>query len=612
MCGLIFLHDPASETGAARHAAERALAALKHRGPDAQEICAKGHATFAHARLAIVDLDASRQPMHSPDGRYTLVFNGEIYNHDALRRQLAADWIFRTRGDTEVLLAGLIREGTDFLPRLSGMWAFAFWDHAERRLILSRDRMGKKPLYYAMRGNRCAVASELPALRCLAQQPWHTDVDALADYFRYGYCLPGYTQWQDVREVLPAHSLVWQPGLAPSERRYWQLPLPGDAARPPELTLRDTLTAAVARRLVADVEVGAFLSGGIDSSLIAALAQRQMNRPLKTYTIAFADPSYDESPHAAEVAAWLGTAHHCARFPDWAADQLEMLLHRHVGQVFADASLLPTALVSQAAARDVKVALSGDGADELFGGYQRYQARLILRWYSRLPTGLRHLAETALRKLPEPGAHHSRSLLKKAHLFLDIVHRQAAETPYTAPLMFAPEAFAHIFPDLAGRGHAPPGLADQTRLDDLEQMLRGDALVYLPQDILAKVDRASMAHSLETRAPFLDHRVVELAFSRPAKAHLGLGRGKRWLRTELHDLLPQQVWKRRKQGFGVPLHHWFRGELGQRFEQNMACLPGLPFSIAAARALLAEHRSGRRDHGYRLWMLHVYTTFSAA
>jgi asparagine synthase (glutamine-hydrolysing) len=197
-------------------------------------------------------------------------------------------------------------------------------------------------------------------------------------------------------------------------------------------------------------------------------------------------------------------------------------------------------------------------------------------------------------------------------LFLDIVHRQVAETPYTAPLMFAPEDFARIFPDLAGRGHSPPGLADQTRLDDLEQMLRGDALVYLPQDILTKVDRASMAHGLETRAPFLDHRVVELAFSRPAKTHLGLGCGKRWLRTELRDLLPEQVWKRRKQGFGVPLHRWFRGELGQRLEQNLAGLSGLPFSIPAAHALLAEHRSGRRDHGYRLWMLHVYTTFAAA
>lgn len=612
MCGLIFLHDPAMETGTARNAAERALQALKHRGPDAQEIRTQGHATFAHARLAIVDLDASRQPMVSPDGRYTLVFNGEIYNHGELRRRLAANWIFRTRGDTEVLLAGLIHEGADFLARLSGMWAFAFWDHADRRLILSRDRMGEKPLYYTMRGNRCAVASELPALRCLSQRPWSTDGDALADYFRYGYCLPGYTQWQDVREVLPAHYLIWQPGLAPSERRYWQLPLPGEGSRPPDHSLRDTLTTAVAERLIADVEVGAFLSGGIDSSLMAALAQRQMDRPLKTYTIAFADPAYDESPHAAEVAACLRTAHHCARFPDWTEDRLETLLHRHIGQVFADASLLPTALVSQTAARDVKVALSGDGADELFGGYQRYQARLILRWYSRLPVCLRHLAETALRRLPEPGAHHSRSLLKKAHLFLDIVHRQVAETPYTAPLMFAPEDFARIFPDLVGRGHSPPGLADQTRLDDLEQMLRGDALVYLPQDILTKVDRASMAHGLETRAPFLDHRVVELAFSRPAKTHLGLGCGKRWLRTELRDLLPEQVWKRRKQGFGVPLHRWFRGELGQRLEQNLDGLSGLPFSIPAAHALLAEHRSGRRDHGYRLWMLHVYTTFAAA
>ena len=606
MCGLVFSYHAENHEAPLTADIKTALAALAHRGPDAGNTLQVGPASFAHARLSIIDLDESHQPMQSPDGRYTLVFNGEIYNHHSLRERLARHWPFHTQGDTEVLLAGLIRHGTAFLEDLEGMWAFALWDARERELLLSRDRMGKKPLFYFGEGKRFACASELPALRQLADAPWQEDIDSTADYFRYGYLLPGYTAWQGVREVLPGHWLKWRPGHSPHEEAYWRLPTPGpDSSSFTDDDLRERLEEAVGKRLLADVEVGACLSGGIDSSLVCALAQRQMDRPLKTYTIGFSEAAFDESEHAAEVARFLGTDHHKEMFHEWDENLLEALLRDHVGQPFMDSSLLPTAMVSRLASRDVKVALSGDGADELFGGYQRYQARLMLRWYTRLPGSLKRQAEKAIRMLPEPTAHHSRSLLKKAHLFVDVAQRQRAETPYTAPVMFHPDDYATLFPDLADRGHPPPGLKERTELDDLQQMLTGDALVYLPQDIHTKVDRASMAASLETRAPFMDHKVVELAFSRPAKQHLRLGAGKRWLRSAFHDLLPEDTWKRRKQGFGVPIHQWFRSLLGDHLEYLLWHHSG-PISVEAAINLLDEHRSGARDHGYRLWMLYAY------
>lgn len=612
MCGFAFLFDPNSAPEARHARVDAAITALRHRGPDEQRVESGEDYAIGHARLSIIDLSASHQPMRSPDGRYVLAYNGEIYNYADLRRALEPHWSFLTHGDTEVLLAGLCLHGTDFLAKLEGMWAFALWDTRERSALLCRDRMGKKPLYYAARGDRLLCASELPALRPLDERPWEQDADGLADYFRYGYCLPGHTTWQDVKEVLPGHWLRWKPARDIRQQAYWQLPPPpGDGREIDDDTLRATLTDAVRKRLVADVEVGAFLSGGIDSSLVCALAQPLMDRPLKTYTIGFSDPAFDESPHAAAVARSLGTDHHTATLKAWDEARLETLLTDHIGQPFADSSILPTALLSELAARDVKVALSGDGADEFFGGYQRYQARAILRWYTRLPQGLRALAERALLALPEPTVHHSRSLLKKAHLFVDVARRMDAETPYTAPLMFHPQAYARLLPELSGRGYAAAGLPEQCELDDLSRMLHADALAYLPQDILVKVDRASMAHGLETRAPFLDHKLIELAVTRRASRHLRPGRGKRWLRSAFAGHLPPDTWKRRKQGFAVPVHQWFRGGLGERLEAALTYHDGF-IDSREALALLAEHRSGRRDHGYRLWMLHAsLATFSA-
>lgn len=590
----------------------RALARLVHRGPDEEGKVSGGHWALGHRRLSIIDLRASHQPMASPDDRHLLVYNGEVYNFTELRERLRGAWEFRTSGDTEVVLAGLVLHGPRFLEDMEGMWALALWDRDERRLLLSRDRMGKKPLYYRADGRHFACASELPALSALDGTAWGEDVDSTADYLRYGYYLPGTTAYVGVREVLPGHWLDWSPGREPRERRYWTLPVGGfEGSRVrARKQLRESLERAVDRRLVSDVEVGAFLSGGIDSSLVVALQTRRSGAAPKTFTIGFRESSYDERRFARQVAAHYSTEHHEEVLGQWDSQRLQTLVLNNVGQPFADPSLLPTALVAELAGRHVKVALSGDGGDELFSGYQRYQARAILRWYTRLPPGMRRSIEGVLRRLPEPVAHHSRSLLKKVHLFLDTAGRLEAETPYVAPLMYAPRQFRALAPDLVGCGHRPPGLHEGCEADDIQRMMVSDALVYLPQDILLKVDRASMAHSLEARAPFLDRDVVELAFRLPRTWHRRGFSGKRMLRESVGDLIPADIWKRRKQGFGVPVGQWFREDLAEEFTR-LAGEVRSPLERTELERLLSEHRAGRRDYGLRLWSLYVYLLWQA-
>ncbi len=609
MCGLVFLYDHTLSSEALLSKANKAQDKIRYRGPDDGRVELSGKAVVGHRRLSIIDLAGSPQPMMDSTGRYLLAYNGEIYNYVEVRKRLEGHWDFKTNGDTEVLLAGLILQGEKFLDSLEGMWAFTLWDAHEQQLLLGRDRMGKKPLYYQLlSAGGVACASELPALRELNNQPWHEDEDTTADYLRHGYAMPGYTAIREVREVMPGHVAYWKKDQGLIQKSWWQLKVghyPKDK-KSALLELKEILIGAVKRRMVADVEVGAFLSGGIDSSLVCAIIRKEFDLPLKTFTIGFEEAAFDERQYARLVANTYGTDHHEAVLKTWDESELERLLINHVGQPFADASILPTTLVSKIAANHVKVALSGDGADELFSGYQRYQARNILIWYSRLPKGLRHLAEKAVRALPEPTVHHSRSIVKKAHLFMDVVARQQAETPYFAPLMFDPVMLNNLAPGLEGKGHTPPGIPEQTELDDIERMMFADSLIYLPQDILVKVDRASMANSLETRAPFLDRSVVELAFSMPRHWHRRGMSGKRMLREAFTDFLPASLWKRRKQGFGVPIHSWFRGGLGDRLIALANENSDGPICPKVVSSVLAAHRHGGRDYGYRLWVLYSY------
>ncbi|WP_417914325.1 asparagine synthase (glutamine-hydrolyzing) [Candidatus Electronema sp. JM] len=607
MCGIALLFDEQLSADELRARMQAALTAQQHRGPDDAGIWQGPGISVGHRRLSIIDQAGSKQPMRSADGRYVLSFNGEIYNYQELRPDLVGEWQFQTNGDTEVLLAGLILRSTAFIDRMEGMWAFALWDNLERRLLLCRDRMGKKPLYYQTDGRFLACASELPALRKLAARPWAEDMDATADFLRHGYYLPGSTAYQGVQELLPGHLLEWSPGKACAEQPFWSLQIrtfqgsQEDAAA--ELRMR--LVRAVRRRMVADVEVGAFLSGGVDSSLVVSIMRTELGIRPKTFTIGFEEKSYDEREFAGQIATRLGTDHHVNVLESWDRAHLTNLILNNVGQPFADSSILPTLMVSQLASSKVKVALSGDGGDELFSGYQRYQARAILRWYLHLPKPLRSGVEKLVRALPEPMAHHSRSLIKKAHLFQDIINRIEDETPYFAPVLYAKEHCRRLFPELAGRGKSLPQIPAAADADDIQRMMAADALIYLPQDILVKVDRASMCWALEARAPFLDRDVVELAFSLPRSWHRSGLSGKKMLRLACGDLLPDNIWTRRKQGFGVPIHDWFRKELGQELEELLAKDSG-PLCRAEALALLDQHRQGIRDHGYRLWSLYIY------
>lgn len=607
MCGLTFLFDDSATNDTLSHRTLRALQKIIHRGPDDEQVKVIGNAALGHRRLSIIDLDASIQPMVDVSGRYFLVYNGEIYNYKEVRLSLEGKWTFQTNGDTEVLLAGLALYGEKFLSRLEGMWAFAFWDSAERELLLGRDRLGKKPLYYQTMSSGIACASELSALKALSEVSWTEDIDSTADFLRYGYSLPGFTAYNEVREVLPGHVATWSNGREIKQLPWWQLEVKSSTLNKQEAhtELRRRLIEAVERRMVADVEVGAFLSGGIDSSLICSIIRNELGLPLKTFTVGFTEEAYDEREFARHLAEKCNTEHYEEVMTSWNEKQLESLLLDNVGQPFADASILPTALVSEIAAKKVKVALSGDGGDELFSGYQRYQARNILIWYTRLPKPIQKLAEKAVRALPEPMVHHSRSIVKKAHLFMDIVERNKAETPYFAPFLIEPKFFNRLASDLVGKGHTPPNILEETRLDDIQRMMFADSLIYMPQDILRKVDRASMSHSLEVRAPFLDSKVVELAFSLPVKWHRRIT-GKQMLKKTFSDLLDSSIWKRRKQGFGVPLHSWFRGELGDRLIELAHAETDCPVEAKEVEDLLSAHRQQGRDYGYRLWIIYSY------
>jgi asparagine synthase (glutamine-hydrolysing) len=607
MCGFIYSYNEGKDDAALQKIANRALSRISHRGPDDEGLWCNSSCVIGHRRLSIIDIGGSRQPMLDPAKRYILAYNGEVYNFKELRETLKSKWDFHTQGDTEVVLAGLIIHGESFLPRMEGMWALSLWDNDKKSLLLTRDRMGKKPLYYQQGNGGFACASELSALSCLSFAPWSEDYNSTADYLRYGYYLPGTTAFQNVSEVLPGHVLTWSPGSRIQQKPYWSLSIGGFSHSKQKACalLRELLFQAVRRRLIADVEVGAFLSGGIDSSLIVSILSKKLRIKPKTFTIGFIETSYDELKYARHVAQLAGTDHFDECFEDWDREQLTSLILENVGQPFADSSLLPTAMVSRVASSQVKVVLSGDGGDELFSGYQRYQARALLRWYARLPDILKKNIARVIKSIPEPMAHHSGSLLKKAHLFLDIVNREKSTTPYVAPLLYSTDDFELLAPELKNGGHTPPALPAESREDSLLEMMAADALVYLPQDILVKVDRASMAYSLEARAPFLDHDVVELAFSIPRSWHRRGVSGKRMLRRAFSDLLPNLIWRRRKQGFGVPIHSWFRGDLAGVLLDLLGQLK-TPLEMSCVNQMLLDHRNGHRDHGYRLWNIYIY------
>ena len=594
---------------------------LVHRGPDDEGFVVDGALGMGMRRLAIVDVAGGHQPFHSPDGRYSLVFNGEIYNFRQLRAELEGDRAFESHGDAEVILAGYERWGDGVWPRLDGMFAVAVWDRATRVLTLARDPIGIKPLYYTDQRAGFAFASELKALTDLPGFAFTTDERALLDYFRFGHVRGPRSIHAEVATLPPGHLLRVGASGEPTIEPYWQ-PRYAPAAPLPEREwverFRATWLDTVAAQMVADVEVGAFLSGGIDSSAVVAAMTRVGDRPVRTFTIGFPDPRYDESPHAEAVAQALGTRHTTRQLDlDQAQDLLPQVAACY-DEPFADPSMLPTWYVSKLAAEEVKVALSGDGGDELFFGYKRHATEDRV---GRLPAVVRHAARAvhAIPTLPSRRANEAVQRWTKTAASAGLpsgIARFFAKTQITAaPLrdrVFQPDFLAR-----AGGGRGEIGRLAAEYFPDarglsrstLEQFALADLQLNLPGAMLTKVDRASMAHSLEVRVPMVGQPIVDLALSMPQSMKLAGKTGKHVVREAVGPWLPPGIFDRRKQGFQMPLSAWFAGDFGAYAEglwrSGRARADGF-WQVAEVDRLFADHRAGKRDHSRFLYALAVY------
>lgn len=587
---------------------------------------------LAHRRLSILDLSsAGQQPMVSPCGRYVLTYNGEIYNHKDLRADLEAEgghFGWRGHSDTETLLAALRHWGVDgALRRVNGMFAFALWDAGERILYLARDRMGEKPLYYGRYGNTFLFGSELKALTAFPGWRGEVDRNALALYLRHNYVPTPWSIYRGIYKLPPAHFVVVREcGAQVAEPQcYWSLAevaergVAAAAAAGDPTALADELDTllrdAVRRRMAADVPPGAFLSGGYDSTTVVALMQAQSDRPVKTFSIGFHEEEYNEARHAKAVAAHLGTDHTEFYVTPEEAMAVIPRLPDIYDEPFADSSQIPTFLVSQLARRHVTVSLSGDGGDELFFGYGRYlKCERIWTQLSGLPLWWRHVASSVLAHAPGRALEGVMAVLPNR---LRINHL-ADRLPKLAEMLSQPtgEAFYRELvshwknPDKVVLGAREP--ATLLNRPDLlpalpglrEQMMYLDMMTYLPDDILVKVDRASMAVSLEVRVPLLDHRVVEFAWRVPTELKYREGQSKWLLRQVLYRYVPKELMERPKKGFGVPIEHWLRGPLRDWAEalldEHKLREQGF-FDPVPIRRMWGEHVSGRRRWHYYLW-----------
>jgi len=613
MCGIAGFLDLKRRTGADDLAAQAtAMAdALIHRGPDCGGVWrdADAGAALAFRRLAIIDVSpAGDQPMHSANRRYVLVYNGEIYNFQDLRCELeAAGTAFRGHADSEVLLEGIAAWGVAAtVKRLIGMFAFALWDREAREIWLVRDRLGIKPLYYGLVDDLFLFGSELKALRAKAGWRPRIDRDALASFTRFNYVPAPRSIYAGIAKLEPGTLLRYRPGGKVAIERYWNM---ADVAAQPRRDITDAeaiaeahslLSDAVSRRMVADVPLGALLSGGVDSATVVALMRQSGTRPVKTFTIGFTESGFDESGHARAVAAHLGTDHtEIMLSPDDARDLIPNLADWY-DEPFADSSALPTRLVAQIARRDVTVALSGDGGDEAFLGYNRYRAAAAWRRLRRVPAPLRRAAAGVLRRMPS-GAWNGLAG-DKLHKLAGLLDAEDADAAYKQLVSHWRDPQALV---PGGRDEATPVWAAAKRIPDFaERMAFLDTATYLPDDILTKLDRASMSTGLETRVPLLDHRVVEFAWSLPKHMRLRRGESKWLLRQVLYRHVPRRLIDRPKTGFAVPIAAWLRGPLRDWAEdlldERRLRADGL-FEPAPIRAAWADHLAGRGNHWQALW-----------
>jgi len=564
-------------------ALERMAAALRHRGPDGECIIGNERARLGARRLAIMDLTTGDQPFQSPDGKISMVCNGEIYNAPALRRE-ASGWgyPFRSHGDIETIVPFYQRFGADAVARLEGMFGLAVWDETRRRLVLARDRAGEKPLFWADVGNELRFASEIQALLEFPDQPRRLNHKALRLYHALGYVPAPYTLFDGINKLPPASLLIAE-GARTEIRPFWSA---ADAAsRPSTLvpgdttTLRDTLLRAVKRELMSDVPLGIFTSGGLDSSLLVAAAARGIpGERIHTYAVRFTESGYDESPYAEAVTHAIASVHHVVTADDASLGRALEVVSRSLAEPLGDPAVLPTFLLAEAARKDVKVILSGEGADELFGGYPTYLGHKFADLWQRVPRPLRQATRWAVERWPSSTGKMTLEYMLKQFL-------AATEEPWLTRHLTWLGAMTiedGVIGELAAK-------LDRFPDEPLNRVMWFDFLTYLPDDLLVKVDRATMLASVEARAPFLDREVMELVL--PAAAHFKV-RGlttKAILKEAARGLVPDEVIHRRKRGLSVPVARWLNTGLAPLADRLLDT------------PLLTEHRTGRRNHARRLW-----------
>lgn len=600
---------------------ESQLALLAHRGPDSSGVFARGRGAVGQNRLAIIDLVTGDPPITAAGGTIGVALNGEIYNYRSLRRELAAEGHrFTTKGDTEVIAH--LAEGSEpreLAERVHGMFAFVVWDSVAERLVLGRDRLGKKPLYYWFGSDVLVFGSEIKAVLAHPAVPRRLDPGAIPAYLGFGYVPSPRTFFEGVCSVPPGHVLVVEADWGIRLRPYWSAPVPGlDGSATLPLSLADAATevrsrlrSAVCRRLVSDVPLGAFLSGGVDSSAVVALMAEESDRPVRTFTIGFEDQEgYDERAYARSVSERCGTDHTEFVVAPSAVDLIDRLVWHH-DQPFGDSSAIPTFLLSELTRSEVTVALCGDGGDELFAGYERFNAGRAVAEYTRLPSPLRHLANCAISGSAGRVRGHQGAKLRRFAAAADLGMPDA----FRSWISYVPD---HLVARLTGEGAAwaiedyRRIWADSAGARPLDRLLNLNLRTYLLDDLLPKVDRMSMAHGLEVRAPFLDHELVEFALLlAPGTKVRGLSL-KRCLKAAMADDLPREILERPKRGFAVPLDRWFREDLAGYLAATLSgrdARLGAHLDPGVVRSMVAAHQTGRIDHGHALWALLTLEVF---
>jgi asparagine synthase (glutamine-hydrolysing) len=624
MCGIVGIVESDPSRPVLAEELGRMVRMLVHRGPDDEGTVVRSGVALGMRRLAIVDLAAGQQPFGNETGDIQLVANGEIYNFRELREQLQAHGhTLHTQSDIEVLVHAYEQWGVDFLGRLRGMFALALWDGRTRTLLAARDRAGEKPLYWTRTSRGLLLASEVKALLVRPEVSRELDLEAVDQFLTYEYVIAPRTILRHVQKLPPGHYLTFRDGEV-TVSRYWDAaaiaPRPWREADAAE-ALREALRRATVGQMMADVPLGAFLSGGIDSSSIVAFMSEASRQPVNSFSIGFEDGTYNELPYAREVAALFRTNHR----ERTVSPDLEGLFERlvvHLDEPFADVSLFPTYMVSQLAREHVTVALSGDGGDELFGGYDAYQAQALATRFARMGEALLPAAAAVAAALPP--TEKKKGLLNKFKRFTlgatqsprDLGHyrwmvylsARAKARLYAAPFreaLLRTDVFAPVRQALARYGHD----------DLLNRQLYADLSLYLADDILVKVDRMSMATSLETRAPFLDRDVMELAFSMPGDLKIRGGERKWILKRAMAGILPDRILTRKKEGFSIPMKNWLRRELQPLMRRLLSpervSRRGL-FAPAEVTRLVNDHVAGRENHAHTLFPLMVFERWCEA